>query len=293
MYELIKVGEISYYIDCPSRVGIVKVGEGRAVLIDSGNDRSMGKRIKKMLDAEGLTLEAIYNTHHHADHIGANKYLSELYGCKIYAPRGECGFIEHTLYEPALLYGANPPSALRGKFLVAEESVAEPINPEAMPVGLEVIPLRGHTPDMLGFRTSDGVVYLADCLTSTDTLDKYKVGVIYDIETYLSTLESVKEMRAALFVPSHATPTDNIAPLAQYNIDAVTSIADKITELCSTKTTIDGLIKSVFDAYGLTASVEQYALVGSTVRSYVSYLISKNVLEFCVEDNAILVRRKI
>lgn len=293
MYELIKAGEVSCYIDCPSRVGIVKIGDGKAVLIDSGNDRSMGKRIKKILDTEGLTLSAIYNTHHHADHIGANKYLSEIYGCKIYAPRGECGFIEHTIYEPTLLYGANPPSMLRCKFLVAEESTPEPINPENMPRGLEVISLPGHTPDMVGFKTCDGVVYLADCLSSIETLDKYKIGVIYDVESYLLTLDAVKEMQATLFVPSHATPTENIAPLAQYNIDAVNSIANKIAELCSAPTSLDGLIKAVFDSYALTASIEQYALVGSTVRSYVSYLISKSVLEFCIEENAILVRRRL
>ena len=37
MYELIRSGINSYYIDCPSKIGIIDVGGGEAVLIDSGN----------------------------------------------------------------------------------------------------------------------------------------------------------------------------------------------------------------------------------------------------------------
>ena len=44
MYELIQVTESAYYLDCPSKIGIVKVGEDEVVLIDSGKDRSAAKR---------------------------------------------------------------------------------------------------------------------------------------------------------------------------------------------------------------------------------------------------------
>ncbi len=82
---------------------------------------------------------------------------------------------------------------------------------------------------MTGFRTPDDVVFLADCLSSRETLAKYRIGFIYDIAEYLNTLERVKEMTARMFVPSHAAATDNIADLAQYNIDKVNEIADRIT----------------------------------------------------------------
>ena len=41
------------------------------------------------------------------------------------------------------------------------------------------------------------------------------------------TLEKVKQMKAVLFVPAHADATEDIVPLAQYNIDAVLAVADK------------------------------------------------------------------
>ena len=35
MYELISAGENTYYMDCPAKVGIVRTGAGRGVLLGS------------------------------------------------------------------------------------------------------------------------------------------------------------------------------------------------------------------------------------------------------------------
>ena len=47
---------------------------------------------------------------------------------------------------------------------------------ESFPKEIEVIPLPGHFFDMVGFRMPDGVVFLADCISSRETLDKYAVS---------------------------------------------------------------------------------------------------------------------
>ena len=86
MYELIQVSENSYYIQSPAKIGLVKLNEKEVCLIDSGNDKDAGRKIRKILDANGWKLTAIYNTHSNADHIGGNKYLQGQTGCKIYAP---------------------------------------------------------------------------------------------------------------------------------------------------------------------------------------------------------------
>ena len=89
---------------------------------------------------------------------------------------------------------------------------------------------------MTGFQTPDNVIYLADCLSSKETLDKYQITFIYDIAAYLNTLEQVKNMKAKHFIPAHAEATDHISPLAQYNIDKVLKTAEKITHLCEAPT---------------------------------------------------------
>ena len=118
---------------------------------------------------------------------------------------------------------------LRHKFLMARESDAQELTRESVPEGFEIIPLSGHFFDMVGVRTPDDVIYLADCLSSRETLDKYQIGFIYDVATCLKTLEMVKSLRAKMFIPAHAAASEDVADLAQYNIDKVLEIADKIT----------------------------------------------------------------
>ena len=40
MYELIQLTEHYYYIDCPAKIGLVRIDEDNVVLIDSGNDKN-------------------------------------------------------------------------------------------------------------------------------------------------------------------------------------------------------------------------------------------------------------
>ncbi len=285
MYELKKLTDKTYYIESPAKIGIYKISDTEVILIDSGNDKDAGRKIRQILDREGFTLTAIYNTHSNADHIGGNRFLQDRYNCKIYAPGIECDFTNHPVLEGAFLYGGYPTKELGHKFILAQESKAEPLTEETLPEGFEVIPLPGHFFDMVGFRTPDDIVFLADCLSSKATLDKYVIGFIYDIKAYLETLERVKTMKAKLFVPSHAEPAEDIGELVQYNIDKVNSIADKIIEFCADSIGFDELLAKLFTEYDLTMTAQQHALVGSTVKSYLTYLCNENRLNMIIEDN--------
>ena len=49
MYELIRAGERSYYIECPAKIGVYLAGEGGVYLIDSGNDKDAGRKVRQIL----------------------------------------------------------------------------------------------------------------------------------------------------------------------------------------------------------------------------------------------------
>ena len=49
MYELKQVGERTYYIDSPTRMGIYQLDNGEVCLIDSGNDKDAGKKVQNIL----------------------------------------------------------------------------------------------------------------------------------------------------------------------------------------------------------------------------------------------------
>ena len=291
MYELIQVSEQCYYLQSPAKIGLVRLNDTDVCLIDSGSDKDAGRKVRQLLDANGWRLTAIYNTHSNADHIGGNQYLQRQTGCRIYAPGIECCFTRHPVLEPAFLYGGFPPKDLRHKFLMAQESDARPLTPEVLPQGFGLLPLPGHFFDMAGFRTPDDVVYLADCLSSRETLDKYRIGFVYDVAAYLQTLEAVKAMSARCFVPAHAPACEDIAPLAQYNIDTVHEVAGAILDLCREPLCFEVLLQKLFARYGLAMNFEQYALVGSTVRSYLSWLKDTGRLSARFEDGLLLWQR--
>ena len=291
MYELNHIIGNSYYIQSPSKMGLVKLNDTDVCLIDSGNDKDAGRKVRQLLDANGWHLTAIYNTHSNADHIGGNRYLQGQTKCKIYAQGIECDITRHPVLEPAFLYGGFPPKDLRHKFLMAQESDAKELTPGVLPEGFALLQLPGHFFHMVGFRSPDDVVYLADCLSSRETLEKYRIGYIYDVGAYLATLETVKAMTAKAFVPAHAEVTEDIAPLARYNIDTVQEVGDAITALCAAPQTFEELLKALFDRYGMAMTFEQYALVGATVRSYLTWLKDMGRVAAEFADNRMLWRR--
>ncbi len=288
MYELIQVSERSYYIQSPAKIGLVRLEGQDVCLIDSGNDKDAGRKVRQLLDANGWHLTAIYNTHSNADHIGGNRYLQGQTGCKIYAPGIDCAFTRHPVLEPSFLYGGYPCKDLRHKFLMAQESDAQELTEDSLPEGFSILPLPGHFFDMTGFRTPDNVVYLADCLSSRETLDKYQIGFIYDVAAYLNTLEMVKSLQAKMFVPAHAAASEDITGLAQYNIDKVLEIGDKIAGICQEPLCFEAILQKLFMDYGLTMNFEQYVLVGSTVRSYLAWLKDTGRVNALFENNMLL-----
>ena len=292
MYELIQIPDTNcYYIQSPAKIGLVKLDDSRVCLIDSGSDKDAGRKVRQHLDANGWQLSAIYNTHSNADHIGGNKYLQGQAGCQIYAPGIECAFTRRPILEPSFLYGGYPCKDLRHKFLLAQESDVQPLTPDVLPEGFALLPLPGHFFDMVGFRTPDEVVYLADCLSSKETLEKYQISFIYDVAAYLKTLEMVQTLEARMFVPAHAEATTDIAPLARYNIQKVQEIAQKILDLCREPLCFESLLQQLFAHYGLAMNFEQYVLVGSTVRSYLAWLKDEGRLQAEFDNNLLLWRQ--
>lgn len=288
MYELVQVADNSYYINCPAKIGLIRLNDDEVCLIDSGSDKEAGRKVRQVLDANQWKLRAIYNTHSNADHIGGNKYLQSQTGCRIYAPGIEHDFTRHTILEPSFLFGAFPPKELRHKFLLAQESDAEYLTEECLPEGVTALPLKGHFFDMTGFRDNDDVVYLADCLSSEETLEKYGISFVYDVAAYLNTLEQVKTMEASMFIPAHARETDNIAPLAQINIDKVHEVAEHILSICGEPLCFEHILQKMFTVYGLGMNFEQYALVGSTIRSYLAWLKDDGRLTVEFDNNMLL-----
>ncbi|NCB42722.1 MAG: MBL fold metallo-hydrolase [Clostridia bacterium] len=287
MYELISVTKNTYYIDCPAKIGVYRLDDGEVYLIDSGNDKEAGKKIVKLFSEMGWTLKAVLNTHSNGDHIGGNKVLVDRLGADCFAKGIERTFAEHTILEPAFLYGGYPCKMLRNKFLMAESAPITSLTDIQLPKGFETISLPGHFFDMVGFRTPDDVIFLADCVFSENILKKYRVSFIYDVAEYLNTLDFIKSLKAEIFIPSHAEPCTDISMLVEINRQNVLQIIEDLVVICNEAKGFDKILAEIFYKYNLSMDFNQQVLVGSTIRSYLSYLIDVGSITVDFESNVL------
>lgn len=292
MYELVQVAENTYYINSPSKIGVYRVSDDDVWLIDSGNDKDAGRKIQKILDAQGWKLTAIINTHSNADHDGGNTLLQNRLGCAIYSTPMEVAVVENPILEPSFLYGGYPFKKLRNKFLMATSSKGQDIATAKLPEGMEYFRLPGHFWDMIGVKTPDDVYFLADCVFGENIISKYHLPFFYDMAAQFETLDFIEKLEGKLFIPAHAEAMEDIKPLVAANRNKMLEILDKIMEICAEPMHFELILKHVFEVFDLTMDYNQYVLIGSTVRSYLSYLVDQDKMEVYVEDNMLLWKTK-
>lgn len=282
--ELVKVGEKTYYIKNATNIGIYKIDDDNVYLIDTGNDKDAGKKILKIIDEQGWNVKGIITTHSNADHIGGNKIIQDRTNCIILAYNIEKSFTEYPILESSFLYGGFPFKDIRNKFLLAKESVVTSIE-NNLPDGLKYFALKGHFFDMIGIKTSDNVYFIADSLFSEETITKYHLFFIYDVREFLNTLDYLNTLNGRLYIPSHCEATSDISSLIELNRNKVNEIMNKIYNACDKEMTFDSVLKCIFDEYKLVMNANQYVLVGSTIKSYLSYLNDENKLSYEFKDN--------
>lgn len=285
MYELILLKDNTYYINSPSKVGIYKFNDEEIYLIDSGNDKDAARKVDKHINENNWKLKGIINTHSNADHIGGNKLLQARHNCEIISTSLENAFTKHPILEPSFLYGGYPFKSIKNKFMMAEASnPTNDINNIEIE-GLSFIELKGHFFDMIGVITKDKIAFLADSLFPEGIINKYHIFFIYDVRLYLETLDKLKTLEADIYLPSHCEPMKDIQNLINLNKMKIEEIINKILKICSIDSTFETILKHIFDIYSLTLDANQYVLIGSTIKSYLSYMYEQNLINYDFIDN--------
>ena len=287
MYSLNKVGEHTYYIDSPANVGLYEYG-GKVCMIDSGSDKDAAKKALKHIEAQGWTLDKVICTHSHADHAGGAALLKQRTGCTVYAVGMGAAIIENPILEPVFLFGGYPLKDMRSKFTMSPPCECEKLTESALPEGLTFTHIDGHDFEQVAVCTSDGVWFIADSVVSTETLSKYKIAFLYDIEKHLETLKKLETLEGRLFIPAHCEPMESVAELARANAANIMEVAEVIKKFCADGLTVDDLLEKLFAEFGIRLYLTQYALIGHTTRSYLSWLCSKGEIEPVFEGTRLL-----
>jgi glyoxylase-like metal-dependent hydrolase (beta-lactamase superfamily II) len=289
--EIKRLTERVAYVPNPVNIGVVYT-ESTAVLVDSGLDESVPRKISRLLEKPPLYL---INTHSHADHCGGNAFLKKRFSTRVFAPKMEKEIIENTVFEPFYLYGAHPPGELRNKFLMADPSAVDEAIEEGTitieSVDLEIVPLSGHSPNQIGVAV-DGVLFCADAVFSEETLRKHRIFVIYSVEKFLETLDFLEKTNYSCYVPSHGEVTRDIGELVEKNRKTVENIINAVLEITVNPVSTDELMKQLFNRFEITLeNLTQYILYRSTVHAYLSFLLDRKEIEREFRDNVLVWRQ--
>lgn len=287
MYSLNKVGEHTYYIDSPANVGLYEYG-GKVCLIDSGSDKDAAKKALKHIEAQGWTLEKVVCTHSHADHAGGAALLKQRTGCTVYAAGIGAAIIENPILEPVFLFGGYPLKDMRSKFTMSPPCECERLTEAALPEGLTFTHIDGHDFEQVAVKTPDNVWFIADSVVSEETLSKYKIAFLYDIETHLESLKKLETLEGSLFIPAHCPPMESVTELARANAANIAEVTEVIKRFCADGLTVDDLLEKLFAEFGIRLYLTQYALIGHTTRSYLSWLCARGEIQPVFEGTRLL-----
>ena len=291
LYELIKLGKKTYFVDCPTRIGIYKINDTDVCLVDSGNNPDAGKKVLGICDENGWKITHIINTHAHADHNGGNGIIQKRTGCRILANGHDLCQINFPFLNNNCTFGARTPAELNNKFMIAEKSCAEQITPENIPSGLSYSVYPGHSFDQIAVECDDGTIFTGDILCGKNTIEKYHIFFIRDAAEYEASAKKLCETDAAVWCAAHYPPIygkSELLELAEFNIQKMYELLNEVKRICIEEKNFEQILKELLDSYDLELSFNQYAIAGSTLRGFLAYLLDKGELETVFRDNYLL-----
>lgn len=260
-------------------IGVVRIGDDRALLIDSGLNDSAVRKVLRALAQEGRTVSAVVTTHCHADHFGGNAFLVKRTGARVYAPAWDEAVLRYPMFQPVCLYaGADPPASLRTGFLLADPSPVDHIYTAGTlsidDVELQAISLAGHSGNQMGLLV-DGVFFCADVVLPESVIERYRMPYLYSVRDHLVALERAEHVECDLVVPGHGPLLESITGAVATNTAVVEHVADLVVELCTEPRMPEDVLADVLVRLGAEPKdPAAYYLLHPTIFAYLTYLES-------------------
>lgn len=292
--ELQFIGTHVAYIPGTNNLGVVVVGAGSAVAVDTGIDKESGRLLRRACEAASLQLVAVISTHHHADHIGGNDYLvRNVPDLQVYAPHREAPFIEDPYLEPSYLsLGATPIPALRNRFVMATAApVHHRISTHAttLVIGQRELVLHavpGHSLAQIAV-TCDGVCFAADSFFGDAVLEKYGIPYAHDVNAQLASFDAIANVDAHTWIPGHGVLTNRagLGETLMRNRHAITQAKALVTTACQQPRSVQEIVAVVQQTLGLpSTALAQYAVFASGIAAYLAALHADGVLDVMLTE---------
>lgn len=270
------------YLPGGTNLGLLVNEERRAaVAIDAGMDKDTAKQLLAAATAAGLTVEALFLTHAHADHFGGASFLQERTGATVVATGLEAAVIQNPLLEPLYLFaGGAPPAELRVKFLLAPSCRVDRVVVPGEMVTLggldcQVVGLPGHTPAQAGLGWGPAL-FAGDAFFPPAVLAKHPVPVFADPRAARQTLSRLSELGYRWVIPGHGAVQEGqaLAGVCAATVAALDRLAGAVRQaLEDGPRTLDDLLGEVAGRVGAELlTLSDHCLARLTVQAVLGEL---------------------
>ena len=310
--KIIELSSGVYVIPATTNVGVVTSenisSNGSSVevyLIDSGCTEIDGEYVLDILKAffeqqgQSFTVKAIITTHGHADHCGAHNFLKEQTGCQLWAAKHEQGAMETPIIQGTVLWGGYPPHEMRTLFFMPSPTYVDHFicADEVLELSggrkLSFMELNGHSYEnqcvIISDKNDKKVIFPGDNIFPRNEIINHWIPLILNPVQYMESLDKLCAIENVEWcIPSHGDFLKrNINEAAELNKIAIISTRTCILDSLKTKKhlTAEEIVKYVADKNDMQLTFSQYALVYSTVKSYIAVMHDAREIKMEVSDN--------
>ncbi len=300
-----KLAENVLLLKGPNNIGVIiddnqkLQSSAKIYLVDSGNNQDYAEKIITALNAyfkdRNYIIQAVIVTHGHSDHFGSCFWFKEKYNCEILIPEKESAVMNNPLIETFIIWGAFPLPEIRTPYFEATGCKPTRIisNKDKLQLNngskISFILLPGHHFDMLGVicTATDGkvILFAGDALFGKNHLKRYWTPFLFDVGQFKESLKKITELHADYYVPGHGNEVKEIRPLYELNMISTLSTENQILEILNIPMTTEELLKKFADKSKIKLAIGQYVLIGSTIRSYLSYLYKTAKITYYIKEN--------
>lgn len=201
----------------------IPISDDKYIIIDAGSDRR-AKKLKQFMSNRGLgidSIEAIFLTHAHADHVGAIKVLAKRSGVRTYVSEHDSLVLNGTKPCEGFLPGLADKFGRRWSAAMPQANLEIIKDGQVVKIGnlsIRAINIPGHTKGSMGYMVSHGlsgpnVFYVGDALDfKSDGVSIQRPPRSFSADTDLSNLSihaTSKRVRdlgidVAAVIPSHS-----------------------------------------------------------------------------------------